>query len=179
MMQRSQGRQELLAWSSPHRASAEGISSKGFFAISDEGLLSIGFESMTWFESGAGNFSWSRTFPSPASRAGFKFESRRHPGWHNNELGFWETHYVDWQPAYRNHQMMVRLPWWSLWMLSIIVGGIYFPWWWRVRVRESRARGGQCIACGYDLRASPQRCPECGRLVSPTLQKTDAHHYIS
>ena len=53
-----------------------------------------------------------------------------------------------------------------LWMPALACGLIFFFSQHGGRQRSRRAKRGLCLECGYDLRGSSVRCPECGRALS-------------
>ena len=54
----------------------------------------------------------------------------------------------------------VQVPLWAVAAVAAVLPGVWVR---RARRLESRKRRGLCLACGYDLRGSAGRCPECGR----------------
>ena len=60
------------------------------------------------------------------------------------------------------------VPHWFLAALFAILPALHFAA--TLRLRKSR-REGLCPTCGYDLRATPDRCPECG-MIPPVKANT-------
>ena len=59
-------------------------------------------------------------------------------------------------------------PFWMVSAALIILPTARLCWW---RKRRSRRGTGVCYSCGYDLRATPDRCPECGTAVTAESQR--------
>jgi len=53
-------------------------------------------------------------------------------------------------------------------MLLLVAGPIVALFVWDARTPRRR---GVCANCGYDLRATPDRCPECGAIPAPAARR--------
>jgi 4-amino-4-deoxy-L-arabinose transferase-like glycosyltransferase len=75
---------------------------------------------------------------------------------------------------YSRYTRMVVIPYYRLLLLALLlptawlVGGVR-----RSRRQAHRRANNLCLNCGYDLRATPDRCPECGTPVKPSRTQ---HH---
>ena len=59
----------------------------------------------------------------------------------------------------QNGFWLFAIPYWAVALPLAAAAG----WgWWAGRRRGRREKTGRCLRCGYDLRASAERCPECG-----------------
>jgi hypothetical protein len=64
--------------------------------------------------------------------------------------------------AARQRYLIVRVPYWFIATTSALLPAVALVRWLRARRRR---QAGQCCRCGYDLRGSSQRCPECGTII--------------
>jgi hypothetical protein len=85
------------------------------------------------------------------------------PGWKSQSAG---TGLSMNSPASRQRQVFV--PWWPIALILLVLWLMLFIPFWKKR---NRIRKGLCVKCGYDLRATPGRCPECGHTRESLLRR--------
>jgi hypothetical protein len=56
------------------------------------------------------------------------------------------------------------------WPAAVALAILPVLWVLQTMRRSRRAQMGRCLTCGYDLRATRERCPECGAVVKATPQ---------
>jgi hypothetical protein len=64
----------------------------------------------------------------------------------------------------------------KIWVGAFIICGVTYGSFSALReyrdlVQERNVENGLCDKCGYDLRESPDRCPECGAIVRKKRRK--------
>lgn len=67
--------------------------------------------------------------------------------------------------------------------IALFVGKMAYRGWmrawrrWEIRAWDRREAAGHCPFCGYDLRHTPTRCPECGQ-EPPEIYRRWLHHAL-
>jgi hypothetical protein len=79
-------------------------------------------------------------------------------------FGFGVSHEDHLTKSRHDEYWTLSLPAWFVMLLCAILPAIWFG---RQRRSARRRHQGLCPTCGYDLRATPDRCPECGTQVTP------------
>jgi hypothetical protein len=93
------------------------------------------------------------------------------PGFSTRRLGFaraeasWMLSFSYWAaPAWLVHAREYEVPYWFLVLIFAIAPAARVV---NVIRRRRRFGAARCRTCGYDLRATPDRCPECGLISAP------------
>ena len=68
------------------------------------------------------------------------------------------------KPVFNSPPIVLLLPLWMPATFFVLVLGMSFRPILHFR-RRKRKRLGLCVKCGYDLRGSEERCPECGESI--------------
>ncbi|HZN68177.1 MAG TPA: hypothetical protein VFB66_23020 [Tepidisphaeraceae bacterium] len=130
--------------------------------VSGKGVVAVLWERETWLQAALPYLGY---LPAASRQGGFSYSTlapanvtvRTETFW--QRLGFARHDVTDGGPAsaWSRRTRLVRLPHWFLLLSSAV------PPTAALRSRRRR-KGGLCVACGYDLRATPGRCPECGHV---------------
>ena len=146
---------DFVGWSgNPH--------SYGVLSIS--GLLRV--ERFNYFDTPGWDYV---QYPTPLKGVWGEVAARDRSGGSLKRLGFASVQ-IDYRSDGKQVRQAYYLPHWSLVSLFALLPAIR----WLPRLFPRRRAPGLCAVCGYDLRATPDRCPECGA-VPANLRQIQQH----
>ncbi len=144
-----------------------GIATRTYFARDILGLQSSPYHAV-WIEFPRGSIQFTSRSSTRAEdhRTGWKVLPPSNPSGVQTVLGFGLFH---------NPRLFIRDPSGTRWIGMTLLVMPLWPWaalaallptaW--ARRKAKRRRAHICANCGYDLRATPGRCPECGAIATP------------
>jgi len=89
----------------------------------------------------------------------------------STDLSPWPSNQTVFLSFYLPPYTLIAVPYWAVVLLAML------PWLLpalRGHRRRARQRRGLCPVCGYDLRATPTACPECGRQLPAPVDAPSA-----
>ena len=147
---------DVLLWQRWHDDAG---SYRGAFrtVTSGRGVIGIDFTDLTTaFPSTASTeskFEWTRS-----DASGFRLP--RETFW--NRIGFGYVSSAQRTQGLRKSTVTTRAYWAPYWLAAVLASAVPARAMAVLVVRARRRRHGRCARCGYDVRFSADRCPECG-----------------
>lgn len=109
-----------------------------------------------WLMSGFGRVGFALDIGANVNNRSFVVHQHPRPGDYRGHLGFRSQRLMS-----RDQEYTVLMPDWLLTGLFAVLPFLRTR---RRSLHPDRCNGVFCAACGYDLRATPDRCPECGAM---------------
>jgi hypothetical protein len=166
MSEKSIGRCDGMSWTSSP-AGNDPHDCHSMFFDAEDGCLSCGYDRIIYLD--ASSDAYNKLYHSPGfltyatgdmvETGGYMYDTRMTQSF--------EFNFVRQKPGSSDWtDFALVAPLWFVAIMAAILPASRLGFWIRHRQRKHRQEIGFCYSCGYDLRATPDKCPECG-MVAP------------